>query len=344
MSRADVVRESEIDPEEDGEGAETSPDDEEEVAEAPPRARPRAVLRSGVAPSIFGAVPERATAWGLKRRTPIGQWETLSFAVPGGMAELKEWPLGELAEVTVRNRWGAGTFRVLWWGTTERGARKLITQGREFTLLAAPEPVAAPAPAGPSLPDGFAQALMLMDLIDKRANGQVNGMAQIAAIMATRGGGGGIDGATLQLMLERQNSALTAALAPLADRLARLEGDDEDDEDDDDDDGSPASTIATAARTAGVVYKKGMSAGDIAKALALQHPTEVLEVLKGIPTIVSALADAAKASANAQAHAAVRPRAVLRQAETETPPAPAPEPVPMGPGLNAAASAGESPK
>ncbi len=332
------ARETEIDTEtdldEDDEGTEV--EETEDVEQ--PKPRPRAALRDDVPPSIFGSVPQRATAWGIKRRTPIGQWETLSHVTPDGMAEIKEWPLAELSEARVREWWGGGTFRVMWWGTTDMGGRRMLAQGREF-MLRAPVQEAAPAPVAPppGLPDGFAQAIQLMNIIDQRATTQVTGMAQLAALMG-RGSGGGLDAQTLTLLFDRQAVAMREAMAPVVERLSAVERRISDDDDDDDDEGA-IDALASAAQTAGIGFKKGMSVGDMVKALVLQNPKEAAEVLKGIPQIVTAVAG--MVTATQQQAQASRPRAEIRSIEAAPVPASAPPPAPEappGPGLNAVAA------
>jgi hypothetical protein len=146
---------------------------------------------------VIGSPPANATHWQLRRQT-AGGWSRCDFAAGDGDVAVAEWPLGELSLATVRRRWGAGTYRVVWMASTPK--RKPCGTGRPFILKPpaprpvappAPRPVAPPAPAPAAVPavapgmaamlsamggelGALAPALMLFQFISGQAQEQAD--------------------------------------------------------------------------------------------------------------------------------------------------------------------------
>lgn len=280
-----------------------------------PRAR-RAAPRvpSGVPVSVFGAVPIRASAWGIKRRNSVGHWDVLSHGESN--VRRQEWPISELSEETVRARWGAGHYRVQWFEVTANGGRRFMCLGREVEFedahTPAPAPAFVPSSGGAAVSDPLGpltDAMRVIDLIEARADGKIEGMARLAQIIG--GGNRGISGEDLVRVLreERQSyaestrAAIAAAVEPLQRQLAEFGGEDDDDD-------SPG--IADAARAAAPLIK---GKGTLASVLnfASANPKIVEGALPIIAGAFSALA------------------AVVQKASTPPAPAPAPPPAPALP-------------
>lgn len=312
-----------------GENATSTPDDKPAV-----RARSRSRVVVGP-PSPFGAVPERATHWGIVRLGVGGSEDKLTFRSPDGAQELREWPLSELSEATVLQRWGAGTYRVTWWGAAARGGIGFITRGRVVTFHAPEAPPAAVA-MPTSAPNGFDQAIAFMRLADERVGTQLSAIAQLATAIAGRQSGG-IDAATLQLLMDRQASTMREALqsvtqelrgelAEVRRELASFE-----------EEGEGESTAAAVARAAAPLVKPGKPIGDSVKAAAanwfLEDPgravDQIVTLAKVVPGALEALSKASAAAAQQQAPQ--RPRATVTPIRA----VPEPPPPPPVPGLNA---------
>lgn len=212
-----------------------------------PRAQPSVTAAAAAAPSgppsPFGGVPLNATAWGIRKRNDVGgtYGPDLPWNPPGATIALREWPLAELSEQTVRQRWGAGTYQVHWLRTSERGGRDHVSYGREVTILPVvtpPAPAASSAPAMPPAAGGLAEALQVLQIIESQADKKIEGMASLARLIAAGNGGGGLSEAGLSAILESNRTAtveaVRAAVAPLV-------------ADDDDDASSTAGAVANAA-------------------------------------------------------------------------------------------------
>lgn len=291
-------RDEELDEDEAGEEADTSPDTSEaapgDADESPvmplPRAKPRAAVAAGPI-SPFGAVPRAATAWGIRKKPDVGgAWgRELEWAGPGDTLAVREWPLEELSEAEIRRRWGPGIYQVHWFKTTDTGGRGHLSYGREVTVLPAIAP-SSPAPASP--PAGvsaLAEALQMMQILDQQsadrraaitaeANQQIAGMAQLATIMQRNaGGGGGIDAATLQTILRENREATVAAVREVV-------GADDGDEDE------GAAGVAGAAAAAAAPFVKGK--GTLAQLLnfATANPAAAAKIAEtALPIAASAL-------------------------------------------------------
>jgi hypothetical protein len=150
------------------ESPEIATEEPEERHETRARRRENApeVPRAGV----FGSVPVDATHWRVKRIGLNGAWEPLTHPLPDGTLAVSEWPITELTPDTLRDRWGAGTFQIVWYGPGENGRLRHITQSGTIKVL--PPAVVAPvaAPAAPAARDGFGEverALVMMQSLSQ---------------------------------------------------------------------------------------------------------------------------------------------------------------------------------
>ncbi len=263
-----------------------------DVPASRPRAR-RAVAEKPEAvspPSIFGAIPEGVTHWGVCKRNVGGVFEEVGWAAPGAGVELREWPIGDLSEDTLRDRWGPGHYQCSWIRPQPRGGRRTLRGGREVSILALPSKASAPAlsPSSPlaALGETFGLAKELMGTIKSEAQATVDGWTQIAAIMGTQNRGG-LGAAELELILQRSaasnQAAITAAVtlaveplreqnAALAARLAAI--------DDEDDDSPITDAVAAAAPT----FIKSKSGWAQALNLAVAHPDATKKIAEGVLT------------------------------------------------------------
>jgi hypothetical protein len=308
------------------------------------RARPSAGYEN-----VFG-VPNPATnAWGMLKREQ-GKWRRQSRAGSDG-THVKEWALPMLTPALIQEWWGPGEYQAQWLThdpDNSDPARRWVSQGNglRFGLSPPPQPEPAPVPAGPppysqspesALGPGFQQALAFMDVIERRASGQLTGMAQFAQIM-------------LGQQRQQTDPALTELLRNQAAQIARLEARlDAEPYDDEPPANGVATTAATAAVRAAPRFRRGVPMGEQLReafvGFAVENPDKVVEIVKAIPAVLSKLGELAKPPAPAPAP---RPRAVAIRVAPEPqapppmppPPEPAPPPrrMPSGPGLNAFAS------
>lgn len=261
---------------------------------APPVARarkPRAPMPAPASgpppvkpPGVFGAVPPLVSHWGIAKRSPTGIFEPRGWAPPGAGIELKEWPISDLSETTLRDRWGDGVFAVQWIKPSNNGGRALLRGGREVTILplAAPAaPAAAAAPAAPAVNPAFAQLLPtfeLMDLLQRRQDSDLGRLASLAELMAGRSQG--LGAAELELILQRQAAtqaaAIAAAVAPLQAQIATMQ-------EGEDDEGSPLLEAAAAAAP----FIKGKGLWGQAVNLAFAHPEAAATIAeKALPVLL----------------------------------------------------------
>ena len=280
---------------------------------------------------VFGAAPVSVTHWAIKRQTPMGQWEPLSFVTPDGQVEVREFPIAELSVDIVRQRWGAGTYRVSWRDQAPNGGLVARGSGRIFTVPAAPvaAPQIAPSMTNDALPSGFASAIAIMNVIESKAANQIAAMGQLAAMMRQPG----TDPILLQILQQQQaqTAALQQSIAALA---ARVDAADDGDDDDDDDEPSAAGQMARAAVP---VFRAGKPLSESLKAAIgnyfVENPEKLVDIVKTVPQVLEHIS---KLGGQPQT-VTVRPRAVVA-APAAAPPAPEPPPKPsappMGPGLN----------
>jgi len=195
---------------------ETEKDTDETESETKPRNTKiyRASASPKVAFNVFGAIPETTTHWGICRRTVAGRWERLTHPNDADML-LQAWPLEELTEETIRDRWGSGTFRTQWEGTTERGGRAHLAIGRVVTFQdkrpAAEQPAAAGAPAAPTgdMAGTLSFAMQLIGMADQRASQQVESIVRLAGL----GDPNRVQAPTIDPALANQISKLMADVA-----------------------------------------------------------------------------------------------------------------------------------
>ena len=188
---------------------------------------------------IFGQIPQKATHWGAKRLSANGAVR-VSWAAPGASAESREWPLSELSSGSLRERWGAGQFEILWVAYDKSGVRRALGRSPGVTVLAPPVEVASPPPPPPEprprLDVGLDGFMALHRLIQTQADAQIerDRMFVRELLSAT----------------SAQRTSDTSALAPVLNqiastlerfesRIAQLEAVDDDEEEDEDDDEEP---------------------------------------------------------------------------------------------------------
>lgn len=264
---------------------ETDEETSQNVVSIGAKSRPRAQREEEpvtVPLSPFGAVPADATYWAAHKAGLGGTWDTLSWGAPGDTVELREWPLADLSEETVRERWGAGIYKIQWLKATPRGGRKSITYGRPVTLRpvdpVAPPAVRAAAVAASPMGDAFALATQIMGMIEQNAEAKVQGYATMAQLIAGQNRGGGLGAAELQLILQNQATAtkdlVMAAIAPLQQELRDLRSA----RDEDEPSGLPVAEAAAAA--APLIKGKGGWAAAINFAAANPKIVEV-----GLPVV-----------------------------------------------------------
>lgn len=149
----------------------------------------RAAANPTMPMSVFGQWPHLATHWGISRRTQSGAWQRLSHPSSEGVV-LHEWPLEELTEANVRERWGSGTFKTIWDGTTDRGGRVRVGSGRVVTFNPVEEQPAAAQHAPPSIGSApttdmagtLSFAMQLIGMADQRASQQVESIVRLAGL------------------------------------------------------------------------------------------------------------------------------------------------------------------
>lgn len=279
--------------------------------------------------SHWGSVPARVTHWSCTKRGVNGEWTSLGWSPPGSGVELREWPLTELSDDTIRQRWGPGVYRCGWYGPNGSGGRSHLGRGREVTIL--PLGVAAPIePPTDALGPGFAQAVAVMDMIERRANTQLTSIAQLATVLASRGGPDP-EVLALRAQLEAQRQAETdQRFAALLSEVRALRT-----EMYEPDDGAETETPAAAPKRERPAFRAGDSVWDTLKErilnAALQNPEKALSV---VGTVMQQIATIQKTPQQAPP-APEAPRA--KPLPRATPRAP------RGPGLNESVSQSSSP-
>lgn len=267
-------------------------------APKPPKARTykraRAVLDPSRDVSMFGALPEAATHFGIKKLNAREKYDSQFAPSADGEADVREWPIEHLSLGFVRQNWGAGTYRVEWVGPTPNGGRGFICNGRVFTVRALEQasPLPAPAPA-----TGLETAIAFMNMTDQRVNSQLTAIATLAnAIAGNRPPPpAGPDSHTLGLMFERQaqltREAVLAAVAPLQEELSSVrsriaEFEDEDEDEDDDRRPSPPAPL----------FRPGEPLSDSFKAMflnwAASNPDQAMGLAKEALSVVGKIAGA----------------------------------------------------
>lgn len=294
--------------------------------------------------STFGAIPGRAVYWSLEKETTGGQIQKMSYPNATNTAYVSEWPIVELTEENVRDRWGGGMFRVRWHGLSAAGGRVMLGQGRLVQVIGT---VAPPTPAAPHAPspgptDDITRTLQLMSVFEDRSQKNLTGILQAASAIAAQSHSG-MDPAMLQLLMQNQQQSqvmmtnMMAEMRASSDRqIAELRAVIE-------------ATVVRSARPVApavaapivqhavgaakeALFKAGEPAGDQLKSaflnFAIENPQEVVNTIKSIPAILDGVAKVIQQPQPQQA------RPVRRTIDVEAQPAPEPPPPPMQPGLN----------
>jgi hypothetical protein len=237
---------------------------------------------TGVAPTlarVFGVPNPEVNAWGITKKEH-GKWVRQTHPDANG-THLREWPLSELTLEEVRDRWGAGSYRVQWFvhdpEHEEPGQRhRSGGTGPVFELEGAgvprvTVPQAPPAPTPSAATGGFDLAVQFMRMADERVSSQLTSIATLAQAIAGGNNNRGVDATVLQLLLDKQQSqfaslvermsaAHEAQLTELRGQVASLRSEIEDEEDDD-----AGSAVSSVAKTAIPRVKKGDSFFDAVK-------------------------------------------------------------------------------
>lgn len=205
MSTDDATTREELD-DENADGAHAGNDTESEEDDGAPADKPRAprrtvrrtVQRAGspVSENWHGAIPATATKWGIRRHD-----EDLGWTPPGAIAERREWPLEELSEQTILDRWGPGEYRLTWWTRQGRGGRHFLGPSAHPVVIRAPSvekpAVAAPASGG-GLPPELQSTFTLMNLLEQQSTAKLAQLGQMVTLFS--GGNRGADPAMIELI------------------------------------------------------------------------------------------------------------------------------------------------
>lgn len=323
---------------------------EEGGAAAPTRRVQRARTAAPQAREVphIGLIPARARWWGVERRNAIGEWDRLTAPDASGDLETNEWPLAELSLDAVRSRFGAGTFRIAFWGVNPNGSRVFVSRSREITIRpevgAAPPAAVVPSALAPTGPMG--EAFALMDLIERRATGQLAAMTQLAQL--ARGDGGS---STLNVVVEmmRTQREETRELIAAMREESRAERQslrallaDEDEPAGGGVAGAAANAVATVARARRPQSLKGLLLGAVA-----DNPALIGDALRTLPAVLESLKGMAEMQAQRQP--APAPPVQVQHLPAQPPPRrveraqPAPAAVDATPGINAAAASAPPP-
>jgi hypothetical protein len=98
---------------------------------------------------VLGKVPAGATHWSVRRKSAYA-WDWCTYAHRDGIAR-QEFPVSELSVDAIRDRWGSGTYRVMFIALGN-GVRQVHGNGKIFELTATPGG-GTPRPAGRALVD-----------------------------------------------------------------------------------------------------------------------------------------------------------------------------------------------
>lgn len=254
---------------------------------------------------------------------------------------LRYWPLSELTIDVIKERWGAGEYRVCWFVSdpdNEDSSKRFVSAGSGFVfeiedepeVRAPASPPAPPAVAAPALdpmaalPGGFGAFFQLQSVFDQRAHAQLERTMNVAAQMSR--GGGGIDGTTLvalmtqmqtqmqastQQMIDASNARHAEAMAAVNQQLAALRETFEGADDEDDADAAPSPMANAAAAVARPFIRRNQDLRTAVVNYATENPGELFAVLRGIPEVFSQLSALVKQAAPPAPAPAAPPPAVL---------------------------------
>lgn len=210
-----------------------------EVTEAPaPPAPPppatkhqrdsRDVDGSDLPPAFLRDLPRGVTHWRIARLVG-NSYDPLAWEQEGTGIVLREWPLSELSSAIVRQRWGTGTFRVTWVRARPNGGLQILNLGRQLTLThpggAGHTSQQPSAPPPQSAIGALSDTLKIMQVIEQQADRKIQGIAELARVLAPTPSAApaGFSAAELR-------EAVSAAIAPLQQRIDQLEEGDDDEE------------------------------------------------------------------------------------------------------------------
>lgn len=319
----DEGHDDERDDEHDGPEEGDDDDSREELPQVQVRRRTRRTTASAapVLPlSPFGAIPERATHFGLRKRGPSGVYEVVETPSEDGSILLREWPLADLDAESIRAKHGPGDYRLTWIGTSTRGGRAAIGKSRDFRIPPAVAPVAAAPPvnaAGPALPPELQSTFTLMNLLEQQSTAKLAQLAQMAALF-TGGAQRGPDpnvSAMVEMMRETMREQREASERQTQLILRALEGDD--------DDGDDEPEARTSTNPAPPVFKPGEPISEAVKSTflnwAVSNPEQAIGIAKEALSVVGKLANVATNAGPVAAPARAPARAV--QVTRREPPA-----------------------
>lgn len=294
----------------------------ESAPTTPARPRARRAVPAGP-PSAFGAVPVGATVWSMQRMGITGVWEPVSGHPDASGVRRHEFPISELSPATVRERWGAGTFRVGWFKPHGSGGRKFMLYSAPVTLDAEATPAPAPVASAPAA-SPIGQMVEFMDLVENKAKSQIQGMAELARVIAGNGQQGLTGRDLLDALRDERaaaakttEAAIAAAVAPLQAKLDALAS------------ASPAGGGIVEAGTKAAASLFGDGAVGQILAFASAQPELAQSVVEnGAPIVKSAISGVLALFAQAKASAPVPAPAAPRAAPRTMPAA---SPAPAGP-------------
>lgn len=263
-----------------------------------PKTRPRARAKARALPvpdpvpltiDPLRGHPPAATHWAAKKRNHLGEWEVLMWSPEGTQLALREWPISELSESSLYDRWGAGDFKIQWVKPTANNGRQYLQPGREVRILPRVAPVAPPAEVAASIFAGpVGEAFNLMQMFEKMQDAkQARDMAttaQMMQMMQAMGGGGqqrgGLGAAELELIMRNSREAtleaVRASVEPLKAEIAAMKSEDE----------GGGGLIAGAAEAAGPMFT-GKAWYSQAMRLAAAKPELAEKAIEvGLPALV----------------------------------------------------------
>lgn len=254
---------------------------------------------SSLPPSVtrlVGVPGPTVTMWGITKKKRVdGRYERMTYG-DGNGGRVRTWPLAELSAEVIRERWGAGEYRVCWFeGQSTKGC------GLEFGIEeeeAPPPPRAAAAPPMPAERSGkglasfgqLGEALELVSILDARANDSLVRTLQVAAAIGQRPSG--LDAETLKAIFDRQDKLIEQLQANHAEQMRALTAkraadEDEDEEEEDEGDESDGPKVGSVAAAAVPFIKGKQSLKSAFINYATENPADVFAVIKSIPEVMS---------------------------------------------------------
>lgn len=181
-------------------------------------------LKVGIA-RVVGTPHDEVNAWGMLKLVH-GKLVRQTHPDADG-THLREWPIAELDLQTIRDRWGAGAYQIVWFvrdpDNEDASLRfRAAGKGPQFTLDE-PEPNRVAAPPAPAPPSGLESVLQIQSFINNQSNSQLQGVVQLAAAIA--GKNNGSDMQMLAVLLDKQQAQFQAVITQIAaDNQRTVEG------------------------------------------------------------------------------------------------------------------------